>query len=69
MKTRFSLLVLLLLTFTNLVAQKSIKDSLIFTNLIYGHYAMQFPGGDMADRFGMNSQIGAGYLFKTASIA
>lgn len=67
MKTRFSLLLLLLLPFTNLVAQKSIKDSLIFTNLIYAHYAMQFPGGDMADRFGMNSQIGAGYMFKTAS--
>jgi hypothetical protein len=67
MKTRFVLLLLALLPITNLVAQKSIKDSVIFTNLIYASYAMQFPGGDMEERFGMNSQMGVGYLLKTNS--
>ena len=65
MKIRSILLLLALLPFTSLVAQKSIKDSVIFTNLIYANYAMQFPGGDIADRFGMNSQVGAGYMIKT----
>ncbi len=65
MKTLFSFVLLALLPFTNLVAQKSIKDSVIFTNLIYANYAMQFPGGDLGERFGMNSQIGGGYMVKT----
>jgi hypothetical protein len=50
-----------------LLPKKSIKDSVIFTNLIYASYAMQFPGGDMEERFGMNSQMGAGYMLKTNS--
>ena len=67
MKTRLRLLILLLLTSLMVEAQKSIKDSIIFTNLIYANYAMQFPGGDMADRFGMNSQVGPGFLVKNRS--
>jgi hypothetical protein len=67
MKTRFTLFILALLPITNLVAQKSIRDSVIFTNLIYASYAMQFPGGDMQERFGMNSQMGLGYMLKTNS--
>lgn len=60
-------LFLFLLSFSAVTAQKSISDSVIFTNLIYANYAMQFPGGDMADRFGMNSQVGPGFLIKTNS--
>jgi len=68
MKTRFILILLIaLLSVTNLIAQKSIKDSVIFTNLISANYALQFPGGDLSERFGMNSQVGAGYLMKTPS--
>jgi hypothetical protein len=67
MKTRLRLLILLMLPFTVTEAQKSIQDSVIFTNLIYANYSMQFPGGDMAGRFGMNSAIGPGYLIKTSS--
>lgn len=67
MKTLFSFFLLALLPFTSLVAQKSIKDSIISTNLIYANYAMQFPGCDLGERFGMNSQLGAGYLMKTNS--
>lgn len=67
MKTRLRLLTLLLLPSLIVEAQKSIKDSVIVTNLIYANYAMQFPGGDMADRFGMNSQVGPGFMIKNRS--
>jgi hypothetical protein len=35
--------------------------------MIYGFYGYQWPGGDMADRFGSNSTLGAGFLEKTSS--
>ena len=65
MKIRIRFLILLLLPFTALKAQKSLKDSVIFTNLISANYALQFPGNDLADRYGMNSQVGLGYMIKT----
>lgn len=34
-------------------------------HLIMAQYAVQFPGGDVAERFGVNSMIGGGYLYKT----
>jgi len=67
MQARLTLFLLLLLSFSHVDAQKSIRDSTIFTNLIYANYAMQHPGGDLADRFGMNSQVGPGFLMKTRS--
>lgn len=47
------------------IAQQSIKDSTISMHLIVAQYAVQLPGGDVADRFGISSMVGAGYLFKT----
>lgn len=46
-------------------AQVSVKDSSIFTPLICGSYAYQIPGGDLAKRFGDNSNLGVDILFKT----
>jgi len=46
-------------------SQTSVKDSTIFTALFYGSYAYQVPGNDIAERFGNNSSIGGGCLFKT----
>ncbi|MBK6344448.1 MAG: hypothetical protein IPN08_11270 [Bacteroidales bacterium] len=66
MKTRLRLLILLMLPFTIAEAQKSIQDSIISTNLVYASYTLQFPGGDMAERFGINSGIGPGYMLKTS---
>jgi hypothetical protein len=66
MITRLRLLILLMLSCTLAEAQKSIQDSVIFTNLVYAGYTLQFPGGDMADRFGTNSGIGPGYMIKTS---
>jgi hypothetical protein len=48
-------------------AQKSIKDSALFMPLISLSYAGQLAGGDLADRFGANSNIGFHVLFKTKS--
>lgn len=67
MKIRLRLLILLMLPFTIAEAQKNIQDSVIFTNLIYANYTLQFPGGDLAKRFGMNSEIGPGFMIKTSS--
>ncbi len=64
----FSLvLVLILFGTASTKAQKSVSDSSIFMTMAHFSYAMQFPGGDLADRFGMNSSVGGGMLFKTAS--
>jgi hypothetical protein len=34
---------------------------------VYPAYSFQWPGGDMADRFGTNSTIGPGFFHKTSS--
>jgi hypothetical protein len=57
----------LLFTSFNTFSQVNIKDSSIFTPMFYGCYAYQVPGGDMADRFGNNSDIGAGFQIKLKS--
>ena len=48
-------------------SQVSIKDSSIFTTMFYAAYSYQFPGGDLSQRFGGNSSIGGGIMFKTKS--
>jgi len=48
-------------------SQVSIKDSSIFTSVFYAAYSVQFPGGDLSERFGVNSSIGGGIMFKTKS--
>jgi hypothetical protein len=59
------LITALLLWSSLLSAQVNIRDSAIFTPLIYATYAYQFPGGDLAQQFGSNSSIGGGLLLKT----
>ncbi len=49
------------------LGQVSIRDSSITTPMIYATYSYQFPGGDLATRFGSNSSIGGGFLIKTRS--
>ena len=48
-------------------SQVSIRDSSIFTSVVYAAYSFQFPGGDLSQRFGGNSSIGGGIMFKTKS--
>lgn len=46
-------------------AQSEIKDSSIFMPMAKISYSFQFPGGDMAMRFGNSSTIGGGFGLKT----
>ncbi|MCC6599479.1 MAG: hypothetical protein IT223_02275 [Crocinitomicaceae bacterium] len=46
-------------------AQFQVRDSSLFDPQIAVSYAVQFPGGDMADRFGINGSIGLGFHIKT----
>ena len=63
---KIRLLALLAILSGTLSAQVSIQDSAITTPIIYATYSYQFPGGDLADRFGSNSSIGGGFLLKTS---
>ncbi len=60
---------LLLICFLAGVAysQVSIRDSSIAIPMVYATYSYQFPGGDLAVRYGSNSSIGGGFLVKTKS--
>jgi len=49
----------------NVFSQVSVSDSTLSIPMFYVTYAYQFPGGDMADRFGNNSSIGGGFQWKT----
>ncbi|MCK9421904.1 MAG: hypothetical protein M0Q38_04850 [Bacteroidales bacterium] len=62
--------IILLITYYSssaLLAQVNIRDSTIFTPLIYATYNYQFPGGDLSRQFGSNSSIGGGFMLKTKS--
>ena len=62
----FTLITLLFLIFAaESFAQVNIRDSAIYTPMIYATYGYQFPGGDLAKQFGSNSNIGGGFVFKT----
>jgi hypothetical protein len=54
---------LLLLSVNCAFAQKSIKDSISFP-MIGAHFQFQLPGGDLADRFGYNFNVGGVFQWK-----
>lgn len=47
--------------------QQRKKDTSIFIAMAYATYQYQFPGADLSERYGNNSNIGAGIRIKTAS--
>lgn len=59
--------VALLLTGGSCSAQGHIRDTTLSMVVINGSYAYQLPGGDMATRFGHNSNIGISGLRKSRS--
>jgi len=65
MQLRFTLLSLFLLPAFLSQSQVSITDSSITIPFVYATYSYQFPGGDLAGRYGSNSSIGGGFLVKT----
>jgi hypothetical protein len=64
---RAALLLTLLLAGLTSFTQVNVKDSTIFTPLIYATYSFQWPGGDLGERFGGSSSIGGGFMIKTRS--
>ncbi|MFN0031949.1 MAG: hypothetical protein ACKVOR_07305 [Flavobacteriales bacterium] len=46
-------------------AQFQVRDSSLFNPHVSMSYAYQWPGGDMADRFGNNNNIGLGFHIKS----
>jgi len=65
-KTSFYFLVwCLVLTGLHSSAQVSIRDSSISFAMIGGTFAYQAPGGDLADRFGNNFNVGGTFQWKT----
>ncbi len=65
-RTIFLLITLPLLAVKPTFSQGIEKDSAIIIPMIYGFYGYQWPGADMADRFGSNSVIGPGFMVKDA---
>lgn len=47
------------------LSQESIKDSSINLPMAKISYALQFPGGNLSERFGINSNIGLDFCYKT----
>ncbi len=48
----------------SLIAQKNLDSTIAFP-MFSANFMMQVPGGDMAKLFGMNSNIGGSFMFKT----
>lgn len=46
------------------LAQVNLKDSNVVAPMVCSSYALQVPGADMAERFGINSAIGLQFLLK-----
>ncbi len=65
MKYLYLCLFLYIILTENASAQSQIKDTGINVSLIGVVYSYNLPGGDLADRFGPNSTIGASYWFKS----
>ena len=45
--------------------QVSVKDSIVHISIVPVSFSYNWPGGDFADRFGNNAQIGVGYWYKS----
>ncbi len=62
------IILLLLVSFAVTVsnAQINAKDSVVAAFIPHISYSYQFTGGDIADRYGDNSTIGAGLKYKTS---
>jgi hypothetical protein len=62
---RFCILSFVILIAAGLNGQSDISDTAISVPMFYATYSYQFPGGDMSERFGNNSSLGGGFMWKT----
>ena len=66
-KTHLIFFGLLLFLASSVHAQRNVKDSLVFAPHLTFNYAYQYPQGDLAERFGDNSNVGFSFGIKTQS--
>ncbi len=59
------LLTVSLLFLSRTFGQVDISDTTIHIPMFYASFAYQIPGGDLAERFGANANIGGGFQWKT----
>jgi hypothetical protein len=64
---RFIKILVLMVLSVPVWGQKTSPDTSLTIPMIYAQYGYQWPGGDMADRYGSNSAIGGGFMIKTHS--
>lgn len=62
---RYPLFVAILLFATQTRGQADISDTTLSIPMFYAGYSYELPGGDLKERFGNNSAIGGGFLWKT----
>jgi len=64
---QFSILIALISLFPFLTAKAQVnpKDSIIATSLAGLSYTLQIPGGNLKNRFGLNSNAGLDFMYKT----
>ena len=67
MKAQYVLPFLLLIGTCDAVGQSNVRDSSIFMTMVSPSYAYQIPGGNMAERFGHNSNMGLSVTVKRPS--
>jgi hypothetical protein len=59
------ILIFILISGVSSFAQVNASDSAVAAFIPYASYAFQIPGGDVADRYGVNSTLGAGFFYKS----
>ena len=64
MKKAIAISVVLLFMFKS-YGQLNANDSAVSAFIPYVAYAFQMPGGDVADRYGVNSTLGVGVFYKS----
>ena len=62
-----NLIILIFVVFPQFLFSQTIKDTKLFVPMISVSYSLQVPGGDLAQRFGINSTCGASFMMKTKS--
>lgn len=64
-KKKFLLILIVLAAAFQVHAQRRMSDTIVSTYLIQASYAVQFPGKDLTEFFGVNSTIGGVLGYKT----
>lgn len=67
MKKGCKLAFMAVMLFTQVFSQQKVSDTAMRVPMFYASYNFQIPIGDLSDRFGVNSNVGGGFLYKTAS--